>query len=70
MRGLLYLAELLLETDGVVSVELEGEAPERLRAEFVSAARCTEVSDALELVISGYSVHQVGPSTLIVHDEE
>lgn len=70
MRGLPYLAETLLEVDGVVSVELEGEAPERLRVEFVSAARCAEISDALELLLSGYSVHMANPSTLIVHNEE
>jgi hypothetical protein len=68
MLTLQYTAEILSEVDGVISVELEGEAPERLRVEFASATQYTDVSNALEYLWN-LKVHQSGP-TLFVYEEE
>lgn len=69
MISLAELIDHLAHFDGVLSVELENEAPERLRVEVVFGTEPSELVIALTSLWN-FKVHQLGPSTLLVYDEE
>jgi hypothetical protein len=68
MLSLPALADIRSEADGVVSVDLEGESPARLRVECDSAARSQDLQFAIQNLFDGFYVQAAGVYTFLVLD--
>lgn len=62
------LAEWLRGYDGVVTMDIEGESPARLRVEFATKERADQFIATTPL-IDGITVSVVGKCTVVIEDD-
>jgi hypothetical protein len=62
------VAEWLLRYDGLISVDVEGESPARLRVEFATEERAADFISTSAL-LDGIKVLVVGKCTVVIEDD-